>query len=98
MWYVMLLYLLASCVSGLILWDEGCFLVFSWCILHPDLAGAVDYACSLSNCTTLGYGSCNDFSGLAILQIMIHDPSESFAQGFTQIQEESICLIHLTSL
>ncbi|RHN53526.1 hypothetical protein MtrunA17_Chr5g0396781 [Medicago truncatula] len=29
MWYVMLLYLLASCVSGLILWDEGCFLVFS---------------------------------------------------------------------
>jgi len=36
--------------------------------LHPDftdlhdLAGSVDYACSLSNCTALGYGSCNGLS------------------------------------
>ena len=40
-----------------------------WCILDPDvtdlhcLAGSVDYACSLSDCTAaLGYGSCNGLS------------------------------------
>ncbi|XP_061341983.1 glucan endo-1,3-beta-glucosidase 8-like [Gastrolobium bilobum] len=40
-----------------------------WCILDPDvtnlddLADSIDYACSLSDCTALGYGStCNNLS------------------------------------
>ncbi|CAN6681014.1 unnamed protein product [Malus baccata var. baccata] len=41
----------------------------SWCILDPkvkyldDLAKSMDYACTLSDCTSLGYGSsCNNLS------------------------------------
>ncbi|KAJ1435162.1 X8 domain [Sesbania bispinosa] len=40
-----------------------------WCVLDPqvtdldDLADSIDYACSLSDCTALGYGStCNNLS------------------------------------
>ncbi|KAK7411251.1 hypothetical protein VNO78_02684 [Psophocarpus tetragonolobus] len=45
------------------------YLEKKWCILDPeitdfdDLAGSIDYACTFSDCTSLGYGStCNNLS------------------------------------
>ncbi|CAI9766561.1 unnamed protein product [Fraxinus pennsylvanica] len=55
--------------KGLVAVDGVRYLHKRWCILNPhvneleDLARNIDYACSLSDCTALGYGSsCNNLS------------------------------------
>ncbi|XP_074366607.1 glucan endo-1,3-beta-glucosidase 8-like [Apium graveolens] len=55
--------------KGLIPVEGVRYMPKKWCVLNPhvkeldDLASNVDYACSLSDCTALGYGSsCNHLS------------------------------------
>lgn len=55
--------------KGLVPVDGVEYMLKRWCILNPDakdldeLAQNIDYACSLSDCTTLGYGSsCNNLT------------------------------------
>ncbi|KAL5064988.1 hypothetical protein RYX36_026725 [Vicia faba] len=55
--------------KGLVAVEGVKYLEKQWCILDPDvanlhyLANSIDYACSLSDCTALGYGSsCNGLS------------------------------------
>ncbi|XP_022631749.1 glucan endo-1,3-beta-glucosidase 8 isoform X2 [Vigna radiata var. radiata] len=55
--------------KGLIPVEGIKYLQKRWCILNPDvtdfdgLAGSIDYACTFSDCTSLGYGSsCNYLS------------------------------------
>ncbi|KAL6519864.1 hypothetical protein OROMI_032758 [Orobanche minor] len=56
--------------KGLVAVQGVRYMVRRWCILNPrvkdtdqELLGNVDYACSLSDCTALGYGSsCNHLS------------------------------------
>ncbi|XP_038699225.1 glucan endo-1,3-beta-glucosidase 8 [Tripterygium wilfordii] len=54
---------------GLVPVEDVEYMQRQWCILDPqatdlaDLAKSIDYACSLSDCTALGYGSsCNQLS------------------------------------
>ncbi|KAK2978225.1 hypothetical protein RJ640_024258 [Escallonia rubra] len=54
---------------GLVAVEDVRYMPKRWCILNPhvkdleDLAKNIDYACSLSDCTALGYGSsCNHLS------------------------------------
>lgn len=56
--------------KGLVAVQGVRYMVRRWCILNPhvkdtdqELRGNIDYACSLSDCTSLGYGSsCNHLS------------------------------------
>lgn len=55
--------------KGLVPVDGVEYQLRRWCVLNPDakdlseLADGIDYACSLSDCTALGYGSsCNHLS------------------------------------
>ncbi|XP_041006628.1 glucan endo-1,3-beta-glucosidase 8-like [Juglans microcarpa x Juglans regia] len=55
--------------KGLVPVEDVKYLPKRWCVLNPhardleDLADNIDYACSLSDCTVLGYGSsCNHLS------------------------------------
>lgn len=56
--------------KGLVAVQAVTYMVRRWCVLDPrardvewDLAKNIDYACSLSDCTALGYGSsCNHLS------------------------------------
>ncbi|CAL5186809.1 unnamed protein product [Lathyrus oleraceus] len=55
--------------KGLVAVEGVKYLQKRWCVLDPeasdldDLAKSIDYACSQSDCTALGYGSsCNDLS------------------------------------
>ncbi|KAL2553983.1 O-Glycosyl hydrolase family 17 protein [Forsythia ovata] len=55
--------------KGLVAVDGVRYMLKRWCVLNPnvkeleDLARNIDYACSLSDCTALGYGSsCNNLS------------------------------------
>lgn len=55
--------------KGLVPVEDVKYLPKKWCVLNPhasdleDLAKNIDYACSMSDCTALGYGSsCNNLS------------------------------------
>ncbi|GFP83412.1 glucan endo-1 3-beta-glucosidase 8 [Phtheirospermum japonicum] len=56
--------------KGLVAAQGVRYMARRWCVLNPsvkdtdrELAGNIDYACSLSDCTALGYGSsCNHLS------------------------------------
>ncbi|KAL8168081.1 hypothetical protein V2J09_009580 [Rumex salicifolius] len=55
--------------KGLIAVEDVRYMTKRWCVLKPgvqdlaELADSIDYACSLSDCTALGYGcSCNNLS------------------------------------
>ncbi|KAG5032345.1 hypothetical protein JHK82_015928 [Glycine max] len=55
--------------KGLVPVEDIKYMEKRWCILNPDvtklddLAGSIDYACTFSDCTSLGYGStCNNLS------------------------------------
>ncbi|XP_059638081.1 glucan endo-1,3-beta-glucosidase 8 [Cornus florida] len=55
--------------KGLVAVEGVQYMLKRWCVLNPhahnleDLAKNIDYACSLSDCTALGYGSsCNHLS------------------------------------
>ncbi|KAK9268896.1 hypothetical protein L1049_000661 [Liquidambar formosana] len=55
--------------KGLVPVEDVKYMEKRWCVLNPDaddfddLPNSIDYACSLSDCTALGYGSsCNHLS------------------------------------
>lgn len=55
--------------KGLVAAEGVKYMAKRWCVLNPNaenlagLADSIDYACSLSDCTSLGYGcSCNNLS------------------------------------
>ncbi|PON73357.1 Glycoside hydrolase [Parasponia andersonii] len=55
--------------KGLVAVDGVKYMLKRWCVMNPDakylddLPEKIDYACSLSDCTALGYGSsCNNLS------------------------------------
>ncbi|XP_010088872.2 glucan endo-1,3-beta-glucosidase 8 [Morus notabilis] len=55
--------------KGLVAVDGVEYMLKRWCVLNPDaeylddLPDSIDYACSLSDCTALGFGSsCNNLS------------------------------------
>lgn len=55
--------------KGMVPADNVNYMLRRWCVLNPDvkelddLPESIDYACSLSDCTALGYGSsCNNLS------------------------------------